>query len=65
MQNAMKSIAAMPTSMTLPLNELSVQMSSMDSSLKQLEELIDLSKDVIKHVHASILATPLIDSEAV
>ena len=65
MQVAMKDIAAMPTSMAMPLNELSVQMYSMDSSLQQLEELVTLSKDVIKHVHASILATPLIDSEAV
>lgn len=65
MQSAMNDIAAMPINMSLPLNELSVQMSSLDCSLRSLEELIDLSKDIIKHVHASILATPLIDSEAV
>ena len=66
MNNKMDEIQAMPTSFagTSP-NELSIQMMSMDHSLKELEEMVDLSKDVIKHVHSSILATPLIDSEAV
>ncbi len=40
-------------------------MVSIDHSLHELEDIIDLSKDVIRHVHSSILATPLIDSEAV
>ena len=65
MQEKMSEIQGMPTSMALPMSDLSIQMMSMDHSLKELEEMVDLSKDVIKHVHSSILATPLIDSEAV
>lgn len=65
MHDKMAEISAMPTCMSMPMSELSVQMVSMDHSLKELEEIIDLSKDVIRHVHSSILATPLIDSEAV
>lgn len=42
-----------------------LQMKSMEHSLEQVEELVDLSKDIIRHVAQSILATPLIDSEAV
>lgn len=64
-QEKMADIQSMPTSMSLPINQLSIQMMSMDHSLKELEEMITMSKDIIKHVHASILATPLIDSEAV
>lgn len=33
--------------------------------MAELEDIVNLSKDIIRHVHASILATPLIDSEAV
>lgn len=65
MQEKMADIQSMPTSMSLPINQLSIQMMSIDHSLKELEEMVTLSKDIIKHVHASILATPLIDSEAV
>lgn len=61
----MDAIKAMPMPTTLPIDELSVQMSSTEHSLKELEDIIDLSKDIIRHVHQSILATPLIDSEAV
>jgi hypothetical protein len=64
-QDKMEQIQVMPTSMDLPMNELSIQMVSMDHSLKELEEMVTLSKDIIRHVHSSILATPLIDSEAV
>lgn len=45
--------------------DLSVQISSMDHSLKEIEDMVYLAKDVMKHVSESILATPLIDSEAV
>ena len=65
MHDKMAEISSMPTCMSMPMSELSVQMVSMDHSLKELEDIIDLSKDVIRHVHSSILATPLIDSEAV
>lgn len=44
---------------------LSSQIASIDHSLAELEDIVNLSKDIIRHVHASILATPLIDSEAV
>ena len=44
---------------------LSVQICSMEHSLKEIENLVELSKDVMRHVADSILATPLIDSEAV
>lgn len=64
-QDKIDQIQVMPTSMDLPMNELSIQMVSMDHSLKELEEMVTLSKDIIRHVHSSILATPLIDSEAV
>lgn len=37
----------------------------MDHSLKQIEEMVELSKDVMRHVADSILATTLIDSESV
>lgn len=44
---------------------LSVQIATMEHSLKEIEDLVNLSKDVVRHVANSILATPLIDSEAV
>jgi hypothetical protein len=37
----------------------------MELSLKSIEDMVQLSKDVLRHVADSILATPLIDSEAV
>lgn len=52
-------------SLTQTGSGLSVQMCSMEHSLKEIEDLVDLSKSVVKHVAQSILATPLIDSEAV
>lgn len=42
-----------------------IDMKSMEHSLNELEGIINLAKDVMKHVAQSILATPLIDSEAV
>jgi len=42
-----------------------VQIESLDASLKEIEDMVFLSKNVLKHVAESILATPLIDSEAV
>lgn len=45
--------------------DLSVQIASMDHSLKEIEDMVYLAKDVMRHVAQSILATPLIDSEAV
>lgn len=45
--------------------DLSSQIVSIDHSMAELEDIVNLSKDIIRHVHASILATPLIDSEAV
>lgn len=66
MKAKMEELQGMPSSLTnVAPNELSIQMVSMDHSLKELEEMVDLSKDVIRHVQQSILATPLIDSEAV
>ena len=66
MKAKMEELQGMPSSLTnVAPNELSIQMMSMDHSLKELEEMVDLSKDVIRHVQQSILATPLIDSEAV
>ena len=64
-QHKIEEIQMMPMSMNMPMNELSIQMMSTDHALKELEEMVELSKDIIKHVHSSILATPLIDSEAV
>lgn len=45
--------------------DLTIQIASMDHSLKEIEDMVYLAKDVMKHVAESILATPLIDSEAV
>lgn len=42
-----------------------IQITSIEKSLQEVEDIIYLAKDVIKHVANSILATPLIDSEAV
>ena len=44
---------------------VSLSLASMDDSLKSIEDMIDLAKDVVRHVADGILATPLIDSEAV
>lgn len=65
MQQKMDAIESASTSLAMPMDMLSVQMCTMEHSLKELEDIIDLSKDIIRHVHQSILATPLIDSEAV
>lgn len=65
MQAKMDAIESSSTSLAMPIDMLSVQMCTMEHSLKELEDIIDLSKDIIRHVHQSILATPLIDSEAV
>ena len=42
-----------------------VDMKSMEHSLSEIEGIVNLAKDVMRHVAQSILATPLIDSEAV
>ena len=42
-----------------------LDIATMDHSLKEIEDMVQLSKDVLKHVADSILATSLIDSEAV
>ena len=64
-RDKMDAIQSSQTSLAMPIDMLSVQMCTMEHSLKELEDIIDLSKDIIRHVHQSILATPLIDSEAV
>lgn len=46
-------------------NDVLLDISTMNKSLKEVEDLIQMSKDVIQHVANGILATPLIDSEAV
>ncbi len=45
--------------------EVSLELANMELSLKSIEDMVQLSKNVLKHVADSILATPLIDSEAV
>lgn len=51
MKAKMEELQGMPSSLTnVAPNELSIQMMSMDHSLKELEEMVDLSKDVIRHV---------------
>ena len=42
-----------------------IDMKSMQHSLSEIEGIVNLAKDVMRHVAQSILATPLIDSEAV
>ena len=42
-----------------------IDMKSMEHSLSEIEGIVNLAKDVMRHVAQSILATPLIDSEAV
>lgn len=46
-------------------SEITLELSNMEISLKSIEDMVVLSKNVLKHVADSILATPLIDSEAV
>lgn len=46
-------------------SEITLELSNMEISLKSIEDMVVLSKSVLKHVADSILATPLIDSEAV
>ena len=46
-------------------SDVMLDIASMSHSLKEVEELIQMSKSVIQHVANSILATSLIDSEAV
>jgi hypothetical protein len=40
-------------------------MSDLVLSLREIEDMVSLSKNVLKHVAEGILSTPLIDSEAV
>ena len=42
-----------------------LQLSDMELSLKEVEELISLSKQMFKHIADSILSSDLIDSELV
>ena len=42
-----------------------LQLKNMELSLKEIEDMIGLSKQIFKHVAESILATDLIDSELV
>lgn len=42
-----------------------LDIATMNKSLKEIEEMVSLSKDILNHVAQSILATTLIDSEAV
>lgn len=42
-----------------------LQMKTMELSLKQVEDLITLSKDIFKHIYESIMSSDLIDSELV
>ena len=46
-------------------SDVLLDISSMNQSLKEIEDMVQLSKDVLRHVASSILATTLIDSEAV
>ena len=38
---------------------------SIDNSLKNIDELINISKDVIKHIYENIVCTELVDSELI
>lgn len=51
--------------LTQPENAVMSQLSEIEQQKTELRELIDTSKSVLLHVSNSILATPLIDSEAV
>ena len=51
MQAKMDAIESSSTSLAMPIDMLSVQMCTMEHSLKELEDIIDLSKDIIRHVH--------------
>ena len=42
-----------------------LDIATMNKSLKEIEDMVSLSKDILNHVAQSILATTLIDSEAV
>nr|DAH73931.1 MAG TPA: hypothetical protein [Caudoviricetes sp.] len=42
-----------------------MQLKSLDLSLYEIEEMINLSKQIFKHIADSILTTDLVDSELV
>ena len=45
--------------------DIMLDIASMNKSLKEVEDMVSLSKSILSHVANSILATTLIDSEAV
>lgn len=51
--------------LTQPSDVIASQLADIESQKAELRELVDMSKSVLSHVSNSILATPLIDSEAV
>ena len=51
--------------LTQPSDVITSQLADIESQKAELRELVDMSKSVLSHVSNSILATPLIDSEAV
>lgn len=65
MKNKISELDQMSIDLSAGGQVVQLQMKSMEHSLEQVEELVNVSKDIIKHVAQSILATPLIDSEAV
>lgn len=65
MKSKISQVQADPMLNQIGYCDLSSQIVSIDHSMAELEDIVNLSKDIIRHVHASILATPLIDSEAV
>lgn len=65
MKSKISQVQADPVLNQIGYCDLSSQIVSIDHSMAELEDIVNLSKDIIRHVHASILATPLIDSEAV
>ena len=46
-------------------NEAFLNIQTIDDSLKEIEDLISISKQIFKHVYTSIISTDLVDSELI
>ena len=58
-------IKALSTGGLQDYGKKAIALSNIDSSLKNIDELINISKEVIKHIYENIVCTELVDSELI
>ena len=58
-------IKALSTGGLQDYDKKAIALSNIDSSLKNIDELINISKEVIKHIYENIVCTELVDSELI